>query len=327
MLNNWAFAYNISVPVHIILRSFGSVTTMIAGFVRGKRYSLLQVLSVVLLTVGVLISAWADSQRKVLLHLQLRLVAREDVCSVMLTILFSFFSQGKKMSYESHTSSSDYTEGLAILLLAQFLSAYMGAYTEDTYARFGASWTENLFYSHVLSLPFFLPLSGTLRNQYHRLANTPYLDVQRSGLHNFVQQNQGTSIGDLMGHILSYAARTPQGIFYLVINAFTQLICISGVNLLSSKSSAVTVTIVLNIRKLVSFILSTLIFGHSLNPLMIFGSTLVFGSGALYGWETSWRIPQQKARAQARVDGGGSGGGGGAGNDEKKKLKKTKKTI
>lgn len=65
MLNNWAFAYNISVPVHIILRSFGSVTTMIAGFVRGKRYSLLQVLSVVLLTVGVLISAWADSQRKV----------------------------------------------------------------------------------------------------------------------------------------------------------------------------------------------------------------------------------------------------------------------
>lgn len=85
MLNNWAFAYNISVPVHIILRSFGSVTTMIAGFVRGKRYSLLQVLSVVLLTVGVLISAWADSQRKVLLHLQLRLVAREDVCSVMLT--------------------------------------------------------------------------------------------------------------------------------------------------------------------------------------------------------------------------------------------------
>lgn len=58
---------------------------------------------------------------------------------------------------------------------------------------------------------------------------------------------------------------------------------------------------------------------------MIFGSTLVFGSGALYGWETSWRIPQQKARAQARVDGGSAGGSAG-GNDEKKR-KKTKKTI
>ena len=65
MLNNWAFAFNISVPVHIILRSFGSVTTMLAGVVRGKRYSKLQVSSVVLLTVGVLVSAWADSMSKV----------------------------------------------------------------------------------------------------------------------------------------------------------------------------------------------------------------------------------------------------------------------
>jgi UDP-xylose/UDP-N-acetylglucosamine transporter B4 len=65
MLNNWAFAYKISVPVHIILRSFGSVTTMIAGALRGKRYSFLQVMSVIMLTVGVLVSAWADSEGKV----------------------------------------------------------------------------------------------------------------------------------------------------------------------------------------------------------------------------------------------------------------------
>ena len=65
MLNNWAFAFNISVPVHIILRSFGSVTTMAAGWLRGKTYSLLQVLSVVVLTLGVVISAWADALAKV----------------------------------------------------------------------------------------------------------------------------------------------------------------------------------------------------------------------------------------------------------------------
>lgn len=65
MLNNWAFSYRISVPVHIILRSFGSVTTMAAGFLRGKKYSFLQVLSVVLLTVGVVVSAWADAEGKV----------------------------------------------------------------------------------------------------------------------------------------------------------------------------------------------------------------------------------------------------------------------
>jgi UDP-xylose/UDP-N-acetylglucosamine transporter B4 len=72
MLNNWAFAFNISVPVHIILRSFGSVTTMLAGVVRGKRYSKLQVTSVVILTVGVLVSAWADSMSKVSPNFEVR---------------------------------------------------------------------------------------------------------------------------------------------------------------------------------------------------------------------------------------------------------------
>lgn len=70
MLNNWVFAFNISVPVHIILRSFGSVTTMLAGWIKGKTYSWLQVISVVILTVGVLISAWADAESKVRLSLR-----------------------------------------------------------------------------------------------------------------------------------------------------------------------------------------------------------------------------------------------------------------
>jgi drug/metabolite transporter (DMT)-like permease len=65
MLNNWAFAFNISVPVHIILRSFGSVTTMGAGYLKGKRYSPLEVLSVFILTIGVIVSAWADALSKV----------------------------------------------------------------------------------------------------------------------------------------------------------------------------------------------------------------------------------------------------------------------
>jgi len=65
MLNNWAFAFKISVPVHIILRSFGSVTTMAAGWLRGRTYSTLQTFSVAMLTVGVVISAWADVSSKV----------------------------------------------------------------------------------------------------------------------------------------------------------------------------------------------------------------------------------------------------------------------
>lgn len=65
VLNNHAFSYDISVPVHIILRSGGSITTMIAGGLYGKKYSRIQVVAVLLLTVGVVTAAWSDAQTKV----------------------------------------------------------------------------------------------------------------------------------------------------------------------------------------------------------------------------------------------------------------------
>ncbi|KAI4840256.1 UAA transporter [Aureobasidium sp. EXF-8845] len=242
MLNNWAFAFNISVPVHIILRSFGSVTTMLAGALQGKRFSLLQVGSVILLTLGVLVSAFADAD-----------------------------SKGKTVE----TSSADLSSGLLILLAAQILSAYMGVYVQDTYATHGSHWRENLFYSHFLSLPLFLPLASTLRRQYAALLSTPPL-----------------SVPDSLPVLQS--ANLTQGIAYLLLNSITQLACITGVNLLSAQASAVTVTIVLNVRKLVSFVASTVIFGHQLSGMMCVGAAMVFGAGALYGWETSYRIPLQK---------------------------------
>lgn len=38
ILNNYAFGYKISVPVHIILRSGGSMTTLVIGWLSGKRF-------------------------------------------------------------------------------------------------------------------------------------------------------------------------------------------------------------------------------------------------------------------------------------------------
>jgi UDP-xylose/UDP-N-acetylglucosamine transporter B4 len=65
LLNNHAFSYDISVPVHIILRSGGSITTMAAGYLYGKRYTQTQVVAVFLLTLGVILAAWSDAQAKV----------------------------------------------------------------------------------------------------------------------------------------------------------------------------------------------------------------------------------------------------------------------
>jgi UDP-xylose/UDP-N-acetylglucosamine transporter B4 len=66
VLNNHAFSYNISVPVHIILRSGGSITTMAAGYFCGKTYSRVQVFAVFLLSIGVSLAAWSDSNDKVM---------------------------------------------------------------------------------------------------------------------------------------------------------------------------------------------------------------------------------------------------------------------
>lgn len=69
VLNNHAFSYDISVPVHIILRSGGSITTMLAGYLWGKRYPRVQVFAVILLTLGVILAAFSDAQTKVQTHL------------------------------------------------------------------------------------------------------------------------------------------------------------------------------------------------------------------------------------------------------------------
>lgn len=57
VLNNLALNYHISVPVHIILRSGGSMVTMLLAYLFfGRRYTNRQIAAVLLVTLGVIIS-------------------------------------------------------------------------------------------------------------------------------------------------------------------------------------------------------------------------------------------------------------------------------
>jgi dolichyl-phosphate-mannose-protein mannosyltransferase len=182
----------------------------------------------------------------------------------------------------ANLTSGSLEAGLLILLIAQLLSAYMGAYVEDIYLDHGKDWQANLFYSHLLSIPMFAGFTPILYDQFLRLKSSqPF--------------RPPPSIAKTLPPMLTTAlASTSQHVIYLTANAVTQLLCITGVNMLSANTSAVTVTIVLNIRKLVSFLLSIWLFGNQMGGLMKVGAAMVFGAGALYGWETSYRIPQQK---------------------------------
>lgn len=257
-LNNHAFSYDISVPVHIILRSGGSITTMIAGSLWGKRYSRIQLTAVVLLTIGVIIAAWSDAQTKA--------------------------NAGEKAG-----GAASFNTGLAILLTAQILSAIMGLYTEETYRKYGPQWRENLFYSHLLSLPLFLPFMPSMWRQFNKLANSPPLPLPIATL--FGLEKLPGSVQEGVDRI-----QIPNQLFYLVMNVLTQYACIRGVNLLAAASSALTVTIVLNIRKLVSLLLSIWLFGNKLATGTLLGACVVFFAGGLYSLDSGKKTKPQPVR-------------------------------
>jgi solute carrier family 35 (UDP-xylose/UDP-N-acetylglucosamine transporter), member B4 len=156
VLNNLAFSHDISVPVHIILRSGGSVTTMLVGYlVAGKLYTRTQVTGVLLLTAGVILAALSDAQAQ----------GRIDASSP---------------SPKNGRDTRSFTIGLLLLLVAQTLSAYMGLYIQQIYTALSSTskpWRENLFYSHAIALPFFLPLYPSLASQFRALMNSPPLSA------------------------------------------------------------------------------------------------------------------------------------------------------
>jgi dolichyl-phosphate-mannose-protein mannosyltransferase len=158
----------------------------------------------------------------------------------------------------------------------------MGAYVEDIYHQHGKDWQANLFYSHLLSIPMFTGFAPILYEQFTRLQSSQPFAVPLS---------IATQLPPALNKAL---ASTSQHVIYLTANAVTQLLCITGVNILSANTSAVTVTIVLNIRKLVSFMLSIWLFGNQMGGMMKVGAAMVFGAGALYGYEMSYWIPQRK---------------------------------
>lgn len=86
----------------------------------------------------------------------------------------------------------------------------------------------------------------------------------------------------------------PSQLVFLATNVLTQYACIRGVNLLAAVSTALTVTIVLNIRKLVSLLLSIWFFENQLAPGTLIGAVIVFGSGGLYSMGSSRRKMEEK---------------------------------
>ena len=200
-------------------------------------------------------------------------------------------TQGKYAADSASASlNSEFFAGLALLFIAQLLSAIMGLYVQLTYARYGSHWHENLFYSHFLSLPLFVPFLPSLSQQFHKLLASPKIAplalLQPSASHHgFGLTNSTPSSLPPISKFPTTTPMVPQLVLALLANALTQYACIRGVNLLASRTSAVGVSIALNVRKLVSLFISILVFGNVLPTGVQLGAAIVFASAGLWAWE------------------------------------------
>lgn len=209
--------------------------------------------------------------------------------------------QGKKKSTSSTRTDSEFIAGFTLLAVAQLLSAIMGIHTELTYSKYGRHWHENLFYQHFLSIPMFYPFFPSLLAQFKKLVYSESVQLSPS-LHQYLHMKSNLTVGSgslqlppvaLTPSVLGVTL--PKHVFNLALNAGTQFACIRGVNALSARTSALGVSITLNVRKLVSLCVSLWLFGNKLPLGVILGAVIVFGSTSIWAWEGQ-RIGKKEKR-------------------------------
>ncbi len=180
--------------------------------------------------------------------------------------------------------------GIGILTLALILSGLLGVVQDKTFASYAAHtkmgtkpkvanssastqtagppdvWQESMFYLHFLALPLFIFIRHDLTVQVRALLTS--------------QARASTFSVPLTTAQLTLPAVLPA----LLANTLTQLLCTAGVNRLTTRVPALTVTLVLVVRKAVSLVLSVVLFdGSDVTWSMLWsGAFLVFAGTVGY---------------------------------------------
>ncbi|PPQ99192.1 hypothetical protein CVT26_014115 [Gymnopilus dilepis] len=177
-----------------------------------------------------------------------------SVCTVTAGVVLVTLSRTAPRTEEETSkvlSAEDLTRyfvGISMMTISLFCTGWLGLLQERTYTKYGPCWKEGVFYTHVLSLPIFIFLGKDVK--------------------------QG---------ILSLSTKSSTESFaILAVNLVTQLICVSGVNRLTSQVSSVSTNIALTARKAMSLCLSIWWFGNDWNAQLGIGAFMVFFGSLLY---------------------------------------------
>jgi len=250
ILNNLALNYDISIPLHTIFRSSSLAASLIVGILFfNKRYSPMQIISCLLVMVGIIIATLADAKGR---GQAFPCCADSFQNSHFAKFWESVSLHGISQMFEN---TSSWAIGISLMIAALLGAAVLGHMQDLGYQRYGKVPQESVFYSHALALPIFIYYASDIQSHFLLIRQHPGVDI--------------------FGLRISLS-------LILLINMITQDLCIRGVFLLTSVSNTLTTTLTVTIRKFASLIFSILYFKNPFTVLHWVGSVLVFCGAALY---------------------------------------------
>ncbi|XP_064549575.1 UDP-xylose and UDP-N-acetylglucosamine transporter isoform X1 [Drosophila montana] len=233
--NNYVFHLNVPMTLHMIIRGGSLISNMCLGTIILKRqYRVEQYISVIMITLGIFVCTYFSSRDV-------------DIDTGLAT--------------NSDTNIFWWLVGVLLLVLALFISSYMGITQELLYRRHGKCAREALYYTHLLPLPAFLFMHDNIKAHWTlALESEPYKFAW-------------------LGNVA-----VPLLLLYLLGNVLMQHLCISSVYFLTTECSSLTVTLILTLRKFVSLVFSIVFFRnpftiyHWLGTVLVFLGTLMFAN-------------------------------------------------
>lgn len=249
ILNNVAFAYHISQPVHMVARSSSLVVSFLIGYLFFDEPSNIHKFgSVLAVTAGVFITVHAESQARSKNFETVSQGCNGVGCEPKLQAIVE----------DQNEVTFEWFLGLLMLFGTLCMSAVLGHLQAWGYKRWGKDVEEAQFYTHFFSLFYFITAIDNLKTHFVLWNNSeiiyaPYFE----------------SLG------------IPVIWFWVILNVITQYICICGVYSLVGNVGALTTTLLLTLRKFISLFISVWYFSNAFYYEHLVGALLVF-SGCLW---------------------------------------------
>jgi solute carrier family 35 (UDP-xylose/UDP-N-acetylglucosamine transporter), member B4 len=261
VVNNYAFVFNISVPLHSLFRSSSLPASIFVGWMFfSKKYTRLQVLACLLVTIGIIVTTVFESKVP-------SVPLSPSPCpgcdnKALPSSVLPPSAMGRTVA-DSFSPKVSYAIGVVFLFAALLLSAQLGHIQDLNYKSYtGSSWEEVMFYSHLLCLPVFLFLAPSIYERVLLWFGSPA----------FIPVN--------LPHLPPFSVSVWT---MLLLNAITQLQCVTGVYSLTCLTSTLTANLVTTFRKFLSVMISVLYFRNPFEVPQMVGCLLVFGGVLIYG--------------------------------------------